>query len=181
MKKTVPVNFDSIKRLKPEIEFSDPHRDSVIVELRENTKQTGKNLFLNLFRLFRLFPLVPYSLFRTFTYSKKKQGRRDMYRRLVIITMISLALLAALYAQRFQAQSQYPVMDKVAQKVIDKYQKSSCEDLKHQKSEAASGQDAEVKQKVVEAMRKDPQMRQEFINMVAAPIANKMFECGMIP
>jgi predicted Holliday junction resolvase-like endonuclease len=104
-----------------------------------------------------------------------------MYRRLVIITMISLALLAALYAQRFQAQSQYPVMDKVAQKVIDKYQKSSCEDLKHQKSEAASGQDAEVKQKVVEAMRKDPQMRQEFINMVAAPIANKMFECGMIP
>jgi predicted Holliday junction resolvase-like endonuclease len=104
-----------------------------------------------------------------------------MYRRLVIITMISLALLAALYAQRFQAQSQYPVMDKVAQKVIEKYQKSSCEELKLQKSEAASGQDAEMKQKMIEAMRKDPQMRQEFINMVAAPIANKMFECGMIP
>jgi hypothetical protein len=27
----------------------------------------------------------------------------------------------------------------------------------------------------------DPQMRQIFINKVAAPIANKMFECGMIP
>ena len=104
-----------------------------------------------------------------------------MYRRLMIIAMVSLALLAAFYAQRFQAQSKYPVMDKLAQKVIEKYQRSSCEDLKQQKSQAASGEDAEMKQKVIEAMRKDPQMRQEFINTVAAPIANKMFECGMIP
>jgi hypothetical protein len=27
----------------------------------------------------------------------------------------------------------------------------------------------------------DPQMRTEFLNRVAAPIANKLFECGMIP
>ena len=27
----------------------------------------------------------------------------------------------------------------------------------------------------------DPQMRAAFINKVAGPIANKMFECGMIP
>jgi hypothetical protein len=30
-------------------------------------------------------------------------------------------------------------------------------------------------------LHQDPQMRQEFLNRVAAPIANKMFECGMIP
>jgi hypothetical protein len=30
-------------------------------------------------------------------------------------------------------------------------------------------------------MHTDPQMRAAFINRVAAPIANKMFECGMIP
>ena len=29
--------------------------------------------------------------------------------------------------------------------------------------------------------KSDPQMRTAFINKVAAPIANKMFECGMIP
>jgi len=30
-------------------------------------------------------------------------------------------------------------------------------------------------------LQNNPQMRAEFINKVAAPIANKMFECGMIP
>ena len=30
-------------------------------------------------------------------------------------------------------------------------------------------------------LRNDPQMRTAFLNQVAAPIANKLFECGMIP
>jgi hypothetical protein len=30
-------------------------------------------------------------------------------------------------------------------------------------------------------MREDQQMRAAFIDRVAAPIANKMFECGMFP
>jgi hypothetical protein len=30
-------------------------------------------------------------------------------------------------------------------------------------------------------LHSDPQMRTLFINKVAAPVANKMFECGMIP
>ncbi len=104
-----------------------------------------------------------------------------MYKRFFALAVISLALLAALYAQRLQAQTKYPVMEKVAQKIIQKYQKSSCSDLKQQKSETPSAEEAAMKQKVVEAMRKDSEMRQEFINLVAAPIANKMFECGMIP
>jgi hypothetical protein len=32
-----------------------------------------------------------------------------------------------------------------------------------------------------QALRNDPQMRQAFINQVAGPIVNKMFECGMAP
>jgi hypothetical protein len=30
-------------------------------------------------------------------------------------------------------------------------------------------------------LQSDPQMRAAFINRVAAPVANKMFECGMLP
>jgi hypothetical protein len=30
-------------------------------------------------------------------------------------------------------------------------------------------------------LKQNPQLRTEFINKVAAPIVNKMFECGMIP
>ena len=35
--------------------------------------------------------------------------------------------------------------------------------------------------RAVQMLQNDPQMRTEFINRVAAPIANKLFECGMIP
>ena len=36
-------------------------------------------------------------------------------------------------------------------------------------------------QKAIAFLKSNPQMRTIFINKVAAPIANKMFECGMIP
>jgi hypothetical protein len=38
-----------------------------------------------------------------------------------------------------------------------------------------------MEQKALQMLRNDPQMRTAFINKVAAPIANKLFECGMIP
>jgi hypothetical protein len=38
-----------------------------------------------------------------------------------------------------------------------------------------------MEKRVIEMLHNDSQMRQVFINKVAAPIANKMFECGMIP
>ncbi len=71
----------------------------------------------------------------------------------------------------------YPIMNMVAEKVIQKYQQSSCEDLWKKKGKAKSPQE----QKVMQLLRGDPQMRQAFIDKVAPPIANKMFECGMIP
>jgi hypothetical protein len=33
----------------------------------------------------------------------------------------------------------------------------------------------------VEFLRNDPQARAAFLDKVAGPIANRMFECGMIP
>ena len=38
-----------------------------------------------------------------------------------------------------------------------------------------------MEEKAIQVLRNDPQMRNAFINRIAAPIANKMFECGMIP
>ena len=76
---------------------------------------------------------------------------------------------------------QYPIMDKVAEKVIQKYQNSSCQQLAMQKSQPPTGQKAQMEQRAVGILRNDPQMRTAFLNRVAGPIANKMFECGMIP
>ena len=93
---------------------------------------------------------------------------------------ISLLALATglLYVSIGNAQ-QYPMMDMVANKIIAKYQNSSCEQLWEKKSQKAPPTQQE--QNVIQMLKGDPQMRQAFINKIAAPIANKMFDCGMIP
>ena len=78
-----------------------------------------------------------------------------------------------------QPAQQFPIMDKVADKIIAKYQGSTCEQLWIKKSEKAPPTPEEVK--AITFLKSDPQMRAAFINKIAAPIANKMFECGMIP
>lgn len=79
-----------------------------------------------------------------------------------------------------QAQ-QYPILDRIAERVIEKYQTSSCQQLQAQKAHPPQGRQAEMEQRAIGMLRSDPQMREAFINRVAAPIANKLFECGMIP
>jgi hypothetical protein len=75
------------------------------------------------------------------------------------------------------AYAQFPIMDRVADKVVQKYQGMSCEQLWAQKSQPKS----EEEQRVIGFLKSDPQMRQAFVNKVAGPIVNKMFECGMVP
>ena len=77
------------------------------------------------------------------------------------------------------AQAQYPMMDMIANKVIAKYQNSTCEQLWVKKSQKTPPTQEE--QNAISMLKSDPQMRQAFINKIAAPVANKMFECGMIP
>ena len=76
---------------------------------------------------------------------------------------------------------QFPMMDKLADRVVQKYQSSSCQELIAKKSQPEPAKREMMEQKAIEMLRKDPQMRTEFLNRVAGPIANKMFECGMIP
>jgi ABC-type Fe2+-enterobactin transport system substrate-binding protein len=100
-----------------------------------------------------------------------------MIRRSYLLALVPLLLHIGLAS----AQESYPMMGKIAQKVIQKYQTSSCQDLAQQKSHPPTGKQAQIEQRAVEVLRNDPQMRTEFLNRVAAPIANKLFECGMIP
>ena len=79
------------------------------------------------------------------------------------------------------AYAQYPIMDRVAGKVIEKYQNSSCEQLWQEKAQGQGQPKPEMEQRAIQMLQQDPQMRQAFFNQIAAPIVNKMFECGMIP
>jgi hypothetical protein len=87
------------------------------------------------------------------------------------------ALVLGLLFVGVAGAQQFPLLDMVADKVVQKYQQSSCEQLWQQKAQPKSAQE----QNLIQMLRSNPQMRTEFINRVAAPMANKMFECGMIP
>jgi len=100
-----------------------------------------------------------------------------MIRRAALLVCVPVLLQVGLAS----AQESFPIMEQVAQKVIQKYQTASCQQLAQQKSQPPTGQRAQMEQRVIQLLRNDPQMRTEFLNRVAAPIANKLFECGMIP
>lgn len=89
----------------------------------------------------------------------------------------ALLIAGAALAAGVAAAQQFPMLDAVANKVVQKYQGMNCEQLWAQKSQPKSAEE----QRVIALLQKDPAMRTEFLNRVAAPIANKMFECGMIP
>ena len=91
--------------------------------------------------------------------------------------LLTSLLVTTFYAAIAAAQEQFPSMDRVADKVIQKYQQSSCPQLMAMRDQPKSAQE----QRAMQLLRDDPNMRRAFIDRVAAPIANKMFDCGMIP
>jgi hypothetical protein len=93
----------------------------------------------------------------------------------------SLMVAAAAVVVAGVAYAQFPVMDRVADKVVQKYQTSTCEQLWQERAQGQGKPKPEMEQRAIELLRQDPQMRQAFFNKVSAPIVNKMFECGMIP
>lgn len=100
---------------------------------------------------------------------------------LAVFFALFSVLVAGVYSKKARAQAspQYPILDAVANKVIQKYETSTCEQLWVKKSQ--NNPPGALEQKALDLLHNDPQMRSVFINKVAAPIANKMFQCGMIP
>lgn len=92
-------------------------------------------------------------------------------------SVLKLLAGAAVLALGVHAAADMPLMNMVADKVIQKYQSASCEQLWAQKSQPKSEQE----QRLIGLLKNDPQLRTAFMNKVAGPIANKMFDCGMIP
>jgi hypothetical protein len=91
-------------------------------------------------------------------------------------TTIAIAIAAFVLAGEASAQGM--LLDAAADKVITKYQTATCDELKAQKKQPAT--DKEKEKEAVEFLRNDSQARIFFINKIAAPVLNKMFDCGMI-
>jgi hypothetical protein len=63
-----------------------------------------------------------------------------MIKRTFLLAFVSVLLPVGLA----RAQESYPIMERVAQKVIEKYQTSSCQDLAQQKSQPPTRQRAQM-------------------------------------
>jgi len=85
-------------------------------------------------------------------------------------------VVALLVATAGVAYAQYPIMDRVADMVIQKYQSATCEQLWQNR-----GKHTEEEQRAIGFLKSDPQMREAFFNKISGTVVNKMFECGMIP
>jgi hypothetical protein len=95
-----------------------------------------------------------------------------------MIKLLTVFAIAELFCVTGDATAQqYPILDMVANKVVQHYQVMSCQQLSQQRQEPKSPREEEMAQN----LRNDPQMAQAFISKVAVPIANKLFECGLIP
>ena len=91
-------------------------------------------------------------------------------------TMTKSRLLAPVLGLLLMSGSiaQHPILDAIANKVVQKYQQSSCEQLWERKGQPKSSKEQEP----IQILRNDPEARTEFLNRVAAPIAKKCFNAG---
>ena len=95
-------------------------------------------------------------------------------------SVMLFAFLAATGASSL-ALADYPIMDRVAAKIIQKYQTSTCQQLWEQKAASQGKPKSPEEQRAVELLKSDQAMRDAFFAQISAPIVTKMFECGMIP
>lgn len=98
-----------------------------------------------------------------------------------VAALLASMLFAFAASALAQEQSSYPVLDKLAAKVVSHYESASCGQIAAEKQTPPSAQKANAVNKAVQYMHENPQAAQYFIGKVATPIANKMFACGMIP
>jgi hypothetical protein len=97
-----------------------------------------------------------------------------MLKRNYLAALVAVSLSGATAVAHAQP---YPMLETVVKNVIQKYQTSTCAQLAANKAAPPSA----MAKRAVDMMRKDPQLRQDFLDQVSPTIVNKLFECGLIP
>lgn len=101
---------------------------------------------------------------------------------LTVLILISITLNSC---GMFLSEDQ--LVEKAANFVINKYQQATCEEIAkmHPSAKDTVEEDNKmnkmIKNRAIEILKNNPEMRKKFINQVAGPIANKMFECDILP
>jgi hypothetical protein len=105
------------------------------------------------------------------------KGREAMIKHSYSAALVIVSVIFGLFLAVPVRAQQFPIVDDIAGKVVQKYQMMSCEQLWQEKGQPKS----DIEQRIVQELRQNPAMRDEFFHRVSVPIVTKMFECGMIP
>lgn len=101
-----------------------------------------------------------------------------------------LALMATTLAATppLQAQTADPlpgeVVDAIAQKTIQKFNNSSCQDLAASMAQGKQDPNSlkdQLTARFIQKLRQDPELTQEFFDQISTPVLTKLFECGLVP
>lgn len=95
----------------------------------------------------------------------------------MMLRPIRYMVVSAVFLAGGASAQDTPILDMVANKVIEKYQSATCEQLWEQKGQPKTAE----QQQVIQMLQSDPALRTKFLDKIAAPVANKLFSCGMIP
>jgi hypothetical protein len=90
---------------------------------------------------------------------------------------IGAAVLVSALFVAGHAAAEDRLVDFAAGKVIKKYETATCEELKAKKDEPPS----EMEKLAVDFLHHDTGARKAFIDKIAAPVMNKMIQCGLVP
>ena len=90
---------------------------------------------------------------------------------------ISVAVFVSVLIVAGAVAAQGMLVDEAADKVIKKYEVASCDQLKALKAEPPS----EKEKIAMDLLKADSKARVAFVDKIAAPVLNKMFECSIIP
>jgi glucan biosynthesis protein len=104
---------------------------------------------------------------------------------------VTLGVFALTHPVLAQASDPLPdeVVNAIAQKTLQKFNNSSCQDLatsmaQHHQQQM-SGQPPTLKDQLtarfVQRLRQDPQLAQAFFAQISTPVLTKLFECGLVP
>jgi hypothetical protein len=96
---------------------------------------------------------------------------RNVSKSIGVAVFVSAVIVAGAVA------AQGRLVDAAADRVIKRFEAATCDQLKAQKDEPPS----EEKKIALDLLRDDPKSRVAFVDKIAAPVLNKMFECNMIP
>lgn len=78
--------------------------------------------------------------------------------------------------------TQQRLVDSASQIIVEQVEESSCEEFYTflEQQEQSRGQYPRLRQRLIQAAENNPEIREEFVRQIAAPVVNKMFDCGLI-